>query len=119
MRTDNKTLAEAMMVLSREIYCEDGIATAAIREAGERIFELEACSESINQFQNYAIEQGFDFADYEGIFEVFKNHIVNLHEMVKTAERRTAERICKRLEEVWNEGPEVSGDILSFYGEEE
>ena len=76
-------------------------------------------SDIINKFQHYAIEKGFDFADYEDIFEVYKNHLVNLNEKVKTAERRTAERICKRLEEVWNEGPEVIGDILSFYGEEE
>lgn len=42
MRTNNKTLVEAMRVLSREIKSEDGIANAAIAEAADRIEELEA-----------------------------------------------------------------------------
>ena len=32
-KTDINILIEAMRILSREIYCEDGIATAAIAEA--------------------------------------------------------------------------------------
>jgi hypothetical protein len=39
-RTDDATLAKAILILADEIHCEDGIATAAIREAGYRLHEL-------------------------------------------------------------------------------
>jgi len=39
-RTPDATLAEAMFILARDIQSEDGIANAAIREAGERIQQL-------------------------------------------------------------------------------
>jgi ribulose 1,5-bisphosphate synthetase/thiazole synthase len=42
MRTNTKTLIEAMRVLSREIKSEDGVANLAIAEAAERIAELES-----------------------------------------------------------------------------
>lgn len=39
-RTDTKTLVKALRILSREIHCEDGVATAAIAEGADRIEEL-------------------------------------------------------------------------------
>lgn len=39
-KTDTLILAAAMEKLSRDIYCEDGVATAAIAEAAERLIEL-------------------------------------------------------------------------------
>lgn len=39
-KTDNKTLVEAMLVLSAEIQSGDGVANAAIAEAADRINEL-------------------------------------------------------------------------------
>jgi hypothetical protein len=39
-RTDDATLAGAMFVLANDIQSEDGVANAAIREAGERIQQL-------------------------------------------------------------------------------
>ena len=39
-RTDINVLIESMKILSREIYCEDGIATAAIAEAADRLWEI-------------------------------------------------------------------------------
>lgn len=40
MRTDTDTLISAMRILSREIHCDDGVATAAIAEAADRMEEL-------------------------------------------------------------------------------
>lgn len=39
-KTNIKILIESMRILSREIYCEDGVATSAIAEAAERLDEL-------------------------------------------------------------------------------
>jgi chromosome segregation ATPase len=41
MKTDTQTLARAMDILSRDIQSQDGIANAAIREAAERLRELD------------------------------------------------------------------------------
>ena len=46
-RTDTDTLIQAMRVLAREIYCEDGVATAAIAEAADRLEELQADIEKL------------------------------------------------------------------------
>lgn len=40
-RTATATLVKALRILSREIYCEDGVATAAIAEGADRIEELQ------------------------------------------------------------------------------
>ena len=40
-KTETLTLAAAMDVLAREIQCADGVATAAIAEAAQRLRELE------------------------------------------------------------------------------
>jgi len=50
-RTDINVLIESMRILSREIYCEDGVATAAIAEAADRLEELEA---QLKEAQDYA-----------------------------------------------------------------
>jgi hypothetical protein len=39
-KSDTKKIIEAMRILSREIYCEDGVATAAIAEAADRLEEI-------------------------------------------------------------------------------
>ena len=51
MKSDTKTIIGAMRILSREIYCEDGVATAAIAEAADRLEELEA---QLKEAQDYA-----------------------------------------------------------------
>ena len=40
-RTDTETLARAMFILADEITSEDGVANAAIFEAGHRLLELD------------------------------------------------------------------------------
>lgn len=44
MRTDTKTLIEAMRILSRDIQSDDGVANATIAEAADRLEELAASS---------------------------------------------------------------------------
>ena len=39
MRSHTDTLVSAMMIRARDIRCEDGVATAAIAEAGARLLE--------------------------------------------------------------------------------
>lgn len=39
--TDTDTLVQALRILARDIYCEDGIATSVIREAADRIEKLD------------------------------------------------------------------------------
>ena len=41
MRTDTKILAAAMRILACDIQSDDGVANAAIREAADRLLELE------------------------------------------------------------------------------
>lgn len=40
-RTDTETLARAMFILADEITSGDGVANAAIYEAGQRLLELD------------------------------------------------------------------------------
>ncbi|MFM8735401.1 MAG: hypothetical protein ACKOC8_09425 [Pirellulales bacterium] len=40
MKSSTDTLISAMRILSRDIHCEDGAATAAIAEAADRLAEL-------------------------------------------------------------------------------
>lgn len=40
MKTDTATLIAALRILARDIYCEDGVATATIAEAANRLEEL-------------------------------------------------------------------------------
>lgn len=39
-KSDTKTLITALRILSRDIHCEDGVATAAIAEGADRIEDL-------------------------------------------------------------------------------
>lgn len=41
MRTDTYIIALAMKQLAEDIICEDGVATAAILEASDRLIELQ------------------------------------------------------------------------------
>jgi hypothetical protein len=50
-KSDTKTIIETMRILANEIYCEDGVATAAIAEAADRLEELEA---QLKEAQEYA-----------------------------------------------------------------
>lgn len=45
MKTDTQTLGKAMLILSEDIVSDDGIASAAILEAGHRLLELGAAHE--------------------------------------------------------------------------
>lgn len=60
MRTDNKTLIEALKILANDIQSGDGIANAAILEGAQRIEELEAenakLKQDINKIKADAIE---------------------------------------------------------------
>ena len=40
MSSDTATIVKALRILSREIYCEDGVATAVIAEAADVIERL-------------------------------------------------------------------------------
>lgn len=40
MTSDTTTLIAALRILARDIYCEDGVATAAIAEAADRMEEM-------------------------------------------------------------------------------
>ena len=40
MKTDDKTLIEALLILASDIQCEDGVAVACIVEAANRLAEL-------------------------------------------------------------------------------
>ena len=40
MKSSTQNLIDALRVLSREIYCEDGAATAVIAEAADRLEEM-------------------------------------------------------------------------------
>jgi hypothetical protein len=42
MKTDTQTLAKAMEILARDIESGDGVANAAIAEAAERLYSLDA-----------------------------------------------------------------------------
>jgi hypothetical protein len=60
-RTDIKTLIEAMRILSEGIQSEDGVANAAIAEAGQRLQEQD---DYINELENegdYRIARENDF----------------------------------------------------------
>jgi len=51
MRSTTETLIAAMQVLSKEVYCEDGIANSAIAEAAERLEELQnAAQQAVKQY---------------------------------------------------------------------
>lgn len=41
MRTDTYILSQSMRILANDIICEDGVATAAILEAADRLEELQ------------------------------------------------------------------------------
>ncbi len=41
MRTDTKTLAEALDILARDIHSDDGVANSALAEAAQRLRELD------------------------------------------------------------------------------
>jgi C4-type Zn-finger protein len=60
MRTNNQTLAAAMDILAREIHCEDGVATAAIAEAADRIRELDADKSRLDWLCDYITNKGLD-----------------------------------------------------------
>ena len=41
MKTDTKTLVDALRILARDIHSEDGVANAAINEAADRLEKLQ------------------------------------------------------------------------------
>ena len=41
MKTDTNTLIDALRIIARDIYSEDGIANAAISEAADRLEQLQ------------------------------------------------------------------------------
>ncbi len=61
MKTDTKTLIEAMRILSCEIQSGDGVANAAIAEAANRLEELqtklEKCKAYFNTIKLYALSR--------------------------------------------------------------
>lgn len=53
MRSDTKTLIQAMRILAVDIYSEDGIANAAIAEAADRLEEYHNLLIDNNVFKTY------------------------------------------------------------------
>jgi len=45
-RTPTPTLIAALRILARDIHCEDGVATACIAEAADRLEEMNAIIEA-------------------------------------------------------------------------
>lgn len=80
-RTDTLTLAKALEQIATDMDCEDGIATAAMQEAAERLRELAG--------QEW---QPIDKAPKEGVFLVYlasemmgsRIHAAHWHPNVKT-----------------------------------
>lgn len=76
-KTETLTLASAMDVLAREIHCEDGVATAAIAEAAQRLRELEWEIASITQQSRTNHERA------EEIVRTREQTIGRLHEKIE------------------------------------
>lgn len=55
MRTDTKILIKAMHILSEQIESEDGVANAAIAEAGQRLEELYNLCKELDDVLSLAI----------------------------------------------------------------
>lgn len=73
MRTETLTLAGAMDVLARDIHCEDGIATAAIAEAADRLRELHQEVIAAQFWREHAQRTNAEFeADYLAIWKAVK-----------------------------------------------
>lgn len=56
-KTETIILASALDVLAREIHCEDGVATAAIAEAAQRLRELDAKTRAMDAMTQNWIEE--------------------------------------------------------------
>lgn len=54
-RTDTTTLVKALRILSEDIYCEDGVATAAIAEGADRIEEMRLTRTEISTLERAAM----------------------------------------------------------------
>ena len=52
-KTDTPTLAEAMFILAGQIQSQDGIANAAIGEAGELLLELQQEIDRLKKESNH------------------------------------------------------------------
>ncbi len=52
MKTDTIILAEAMRILAIEIHSDDGVANAAIQEAGERLEYLHSSNKKMREAIN-------------------------------------------------------------------
>lgn len=60
-RTDIKTLIEAMRILSEGIQSEDGVANAAIAEAGQRLQEQDDYIKRLENEGDYWLAREQDF----------------------------------------------------------
>ena len=93
MKTDTQTLARAMDILSRDIQSQDGIANAAIREAAERLRELDAKIDA--DLTRLAHERNEALKDLAFRRELFKAQEAQLNEL--RAERAEARAELARL----------------------
>jgi hypothetical protein len=59
MRSSTETIIGAMKILSYDIYCEDGVATAAIAEAADRLEEIAAENKKLKT----ELQEAKDYAD--------------------------------------------------------
>jgi septal ring factor EnvC (AmiA/AmiB activator) len=59
MRSSTETIIGAMKILSHDIYCEDGVATAAIAEAADRLEEIAAENKKLKT----ELQEAKDYAD--------------------------------------------------------
>jgi hypothetical protein len=61
MKSSTQTLISALRVLSREIYCEDGAATAVIAEAADRLEAMRMTDEEREAVESAA--SAFEYDD--------------------------------------------------------
>ncbi len=69
MRTDTYILSLALRQLANDIICEDGVATAAILEAADRLAELQGDNTHL-MVQNAKLK-----ADLINAFSINKSHL--------------------------------------------
>ena len=68
-KTDTLVLSQAMEILSRDIHCEDGVATAAILEASQQLAEYAQLKKEIKRYK----DTPFKYYDEAGaLFEILK-----------------------------------------------
>jgi hypothetical protein len=72
-KTSDAILASAMEKLAESIVSEDGVANAAIREAGQRITELSAIESSLRTLMPFVLEDFYPGCSTKAYREAVEN----------------------------------------------